>query len=42
MKYFDYSIHGDLKNADYIDTQGLFVGNHHYPILDAIDALEQL
>lgn len=42
MKYFDYSIHGDLKNADYIDTQGLFVGNHHYPIPDAIDALEQL
>ncbi len=32
MKYFDYSIHGTLKNANYIDANGLFVGNHHYPI----------
>ena len=40
MKYFDYSIHGELKNADYIDANGLFVGNHHYPIQDAVEALE--
>jgi CDP-6-deoxy-D-xylo-4-hexulose-3-dehydrase len=39
LKYFDYEIHGDLKNADYIDRHGLFVGNHHYPITEAIDAL---
>ncbi|PVA11206.1 pyridoxamine 5-phosphate oxidase [Pelagivirga sediminicola] len=39
LKYFDYEIHGDLKNADYIDRRGLFVGNHHYPIAEAIDAL---
>ena len=39
MKYFEYDIHGELKNADYIDQFGLFVGNHHFPIPDAIDAL---
>ena len=42
MKYFDYSIHGDLKNADYIDANGLFVGNHHYPIEEAVDALTRI
>lgn len=39
MKHFDYSIHGELKNADYIDQNGLFVGNHHYPIDEAVEAL---
>jgi CDP-6-deoxy-D-xylo-4-hexulose-3-dehydrase len=39
MKYFEYDIHGELKNADYIDQFGLFVGNHHFPIPEAIDAL---
>jgi len=39
MRFFDYEIHGELRNADYIDAHGLFVGNHHYPIPEAIDAL---
>ncbi|MFU1476512.1 DegT/DnrJ/EryC1/StrS family aminotransferase [Roseovarius sp. C7] len=42
MKYFDYEIHGALSNADYIDAHGLFVGNHHYPIPDAVDALADI
>ncbi len=42
MQYFDYEIHGRLTNADYIDENGLFVGNHHYPIPDAIAALAAL
>ncbi|SFO44361.1 CDP-6-deoxy-D-xylo-4-hexulose-3-dehydrase [Cohaesibacter marisflavi] len=42
MQYFDYSIHQDLKNADYIDQHGLFVGNHHYPIPEAVEALSQM
>ena len=42
IKYFDCSIHGDLKNADYMDQNGLFIGNHHYPINDAIDILSDL
>ncbi|MGY9001248.1 MAG: DegT/DnrJ/EryC1/StrS family aminotransferase [Rhodospirillales bacterium] len=32
VNYFDSEIHGTLKNADHIDENGLFVGNHHYPI----------
>lgn len=42
MKYFDHTIHGTLENAAYIDANGLFVGNHHYPIPDAIDALSMI
>jgi CDP-6-deoxy-D-xylo-4-hexulose-3-dehydrase len=42
MKHFDYSIHDDLKNAEYIDQNGLFVGNHHYPIDEAVDTLAKL
>jgi CDP-6-deoxy-D-xylo-4-hexulose-3-dehydrase len=42
VKYFDCEEHSTLKNAEYIDQQGLFVGNHHYPIPDAIVALLKL
>lgn len=42
MKYFDYEIHDTLKNADYIDANGMFVGNHHYPIPEAVAALAAL
>lgn len=39
VKYFDHSIHSTLKNADYIDQNGLFIGNHHYSIAEAVDTL---
>ncbi|WP_370399699.1 DegT/DnrJ/EryC1/StrS family aminotransferase [Sulfitobacter sp. JB4-11] len=39
MQYFDFDIHDTLRNADYIDANGLFVGNHHYPLDEAIAAL---
>lgn len=42
IKYFDYEIWGVLANADHIDQHGLFVGNHHYPIRDAIDAIADI
>ena len=29
MKYFDYEVHGELKNADYLHENGFFVGNGH-------------
>tara|TARA_B100000963_G_C22638349_1_gene678908 strand:- start:1496 stop:2659 length:1164 start_codon:yes stop_codon:yes gene_type:complete len=29
MKFFDYEISGDLKNADYLHNNGFFVGNSH-------------
>ena len=42
VKYFDSEVHGILKNAEHIDHNGLFVGNHHYPIPDAFAALTQI
>jgi CDP-6-deoxy-D-xylo-4-hexulose-3-dehydrase len=42
VKYFDSEVHGTLKNAEHIDQNGLFVGNHHYPIPEAFTALCQI
>lgn len=42
MRFFDAEVHGALDNAEHIDRNGLFVGNHHYPIADAIDELGRL
>jgi CDP-6-deoxy-D-xylo-4-hexulose-3-dehydrase len=42
VKYFNYEIHEKLKNAEYIDKNGLFVGNHHYSISEAIDELQKI
>lgn len=42
VKYFESEVHSTLKNAEYIDQNGLFVGNQHYPIPEAIDALVML
>ena len=39
VKYFNHEIHGELKNADYLDSNGLFIGNHHYPLHEAIEKL---
>ena len=39
LKYMDYSISGDLKNADYIHDNGFFVGNHSFDMKDNIDLL---
>ena len=42
VKYFDYETHGALKNADHIDKNSLFVGNHHYPISEAFMAFKNI
>lgn len=42
MKWFDYTIHGELTNANYIDKHGLFVGNHHYSLVPQIDYLKEI
>lgn len=41
VKYFDYEISGNLKNADFVDEQGFFVGNHQFNIKDKIDYLKE-
>jgi len=42
MRLFEHSIPFPLKNADHIDALGLFIGNHHFPMDAAVDALGQL
>ena len=39
LEYFDYEIHGTMDNANYVDQNGLFVGNHHVDIRREIDFL---
>lgn len=42
VNYFDSSVHGKLTNAEHIDKNGLFIGNQHYPMLDAFTVLSHL
>ncbi len=42
MRYFDYSIHADLKNADYLHDNGFFVGNHHTCLNNEINYLYEV
>jgi len=42
VRYFESEVHGTLSNAEHIDRNGLFVGNHHYPIPEAIAALKNI
>ena len=39
MKYIDYDIHKQLKNADYINDNGFFVGNSHVDLSIEINIL---
>lgn len=38
-KHMDHVIHGKLRHADDIDKNGLFIGNHHYPLEDRWELL---
>lgn len=39
LRWFDYEIHGRLKNADELDSNGLFIGNHHYELDEQFELL---
>ena len=39
IKYFKYSIHKSLDNADFIHDNGFFVGNHHYDLTNELNRL---
>lgn len=39
LKHFDYVVHGEMLNADYIDRNGLFVGNHQVDLSVELDIL---
>lgn len=40
-QYFNYEVHEKLVNADYVDKNGFFIGNHHYQMIDEFIALEK-
>jgi len=42
VKYFISEVSGELTNAEHIDCNGLFVGNHHFSITNAIEALKTI
>lgn len=41
LKYFNYELAGEMKNAAYLDENGFFVGNHEIEIKDKIDYLKK-
>ena len=42
MKYFDYEIHKELKNAKYLHEKVLFVGNQQVLMKDEIRCLHKI
>ena len=42
MKYFDYEVHQELKNADYLHENGFFVGNSQVGLESEITTLHQV
>ena len=42
IRFFDYEIHNNLKNADYISDNGFFVGNHHFDISLQLNKLYEI
>lgn len=42
LKFFDYTVSGEITDADYIDKHGLFVGNHQVDLSKEIQYLYEL
>lgn len=42
VKFFDHSIFETLENAQYIDQNGVFVGNHHYDCSESIELIAKI
>ena len=42
VEFFDKELHDELKNANWIDKNGLFIGNHHLNMKEAIETLNTL
>jgi CDP-6-deoxy-D-xylo-4-hexulose-3-dehydrase len=40
-KHMEHEIHGELTNADYIDRNGLFIGNHHFALDEQFEYLHR-
>ncbi|MGA7506915.1 MAG: DegT/DnrJ/EryC1/StrS family aminotransferase [Erwinia billingiae] len=42
LQYFDYVVAGEISDADYIDKNGLFVGNHQVDLTEEINYLHNI
>ena len=42
LQYFDYIVSGNIENAEYIDKNGFFVGNHQIDITEKIQYLSDV
>lgn len=42
LKWFDYEVFGELKNADRVDQYGFFVGNHQIDMRQQISELRKI
>ncbi|HAA14531.1 MAG TPA: pyridoxamine 5-phosphate oxidase [Cytophagales bacterium] len=42
IKHLDHTIPGELENADYLDKNGFFLGNHHIDVAQKLEAIHQL
>jgi CDP-4-dehydro-6-deoxyglucose reductase, E1 len=42
MKFFDYEVHKELKNADYLHENGFFVGNSQVDLENKIKYLKEV
>lgn len=42
FKYLNSSIFGNLKNAEYVHKNGIYIGNHSHSLLSAVEALKKI
>lgn len=42
LQFFDYEIFGELPHANYLDSNGLFIGNHHIDCSQKIKSIRAL
>ena len=42
VDFLNIESHSIMRNANLIHENGLFVGNHHYPMTDAINKLYEI
>lgn len=42
IDHLNHDVSGEMKNADRIDQDGLFIGNHHYPIAEQLAHLRDI
>lgn len=42
LEYFDYEVSGTVDNAEYLDKNGLFVGNHQIDLTEQLNLLHEV